>query len=121
MHFLAYLGAGLTFLSASGGLPTSQSKQKHCDALIEYAPWHVSNIVVKNAGYAAPNGFSIEFHVSDTNPRLEFDTMCRFPTATGAASKPEDTHRWHSCEDKRVRFLYQPGNLQLSRSYRDDW
>lgn len=121
MHFLMYLGAGLSSLSVASGLPTSHSDQKRCDALIEYTPWHVSNIVVKNAEYAASNGFSIEFHVSDTNPRLEFDTVCRFPTAAGTGSKPEDTHRWHSCEDKRVRFLYLPGNLQLGRSYRDDW
>jgi hypothetical protein len=121
MHFLAYLGAGLSFLSVSSGLPTSQPKQKQCDALIEYAPRHVSGIVVYNAEPAAPVGSSIQFHVRDTNPRLEFETMCKLSMPVGTGSKPEDTHRWHTCEDKRVRFLYQLGNLQLSRSYRDDW
>ena len=121
MFFLAYFGAGLTFLSAPSGLPTSQPKQKRCDTLIEYAPWHVSGIVVYNAEPAAPLGSSIEFHVRDTNPRLEFDTKCALFMSVGTGSKPEETHRWHTCEDKRVRFLYRPGNLQLSRSYRDDW
>lgn len=121
MHFLTYLGAGLSLPSVSSGLPTSQPKQKHCEALIEYAPWHVSGIVVYNAEPAAPLGSSIEFRVRDTNPRLEFNTKCELFMPVGTGSKPEDTHRWHACEDKRVRFLYQPGNLRLSRSYRDDW
>lgn len=121
MHFLTHLGTGLSLLSASSGLPTSQPRQKHCDALIEYAPWHVSGIVVYNAEPAAPVGSSIQFHVSDNNPRLEFDTICKLSMPVGTGSKPEDTHRWHACDDKRVRFLYRPGNLQLSRSYKDDW
>lgn len=121
MYFLTYLGAGLSFLSAASGLPISQPKQKHCDALIEYAPWHVSGIVVYNAEPAAPLGSSIEFHVRDTNPRLEFETKCQLFIPIGTGWMPGDTHRWHTCEDKRVRFLYRPRNLQLSRSYRDDW
>ena len=121
MHFLTYLAAGLPFLSASNGFPNSQAEQKRCNALIEYAPWHVTGIIVYNAEPAAPVGSSIQFHVSDTNPGLEFDTMCKLSMPTGTGSKPEDTHRWQTCDDKRLRFLYQPGNLQLSRSYRDDW
>ena len=121
MYFLTYLGAGLSFLSASNGLPTSQPKQKRCDALIEYAPWHVSGIVVYNAEPAAPLGSSIEFQVRDTNPRLEFETKCELSMPIGTGWMPEDTHHWHTCEDKRVRSLYRPGSLQLNRSYRDDW
>jgi len=121
MHFLTYLGGGLSFLSVSSGLPTSQPKQKRCDALIEYAPWHVSGIIVYNAEATAPVGSSIQFHVSDTNPGLEFDTMCVLSMPVGTGSKPEDTHLWQSCENKQVRFLYRLGNLQLSRSYQDDW
>ncbi|GAB7330862.1 hypothetical protein MBLNU13_g02394t2 [Cladosporium sp. NU13] len=120
MYFLTYLGAGISCLSASSGLPTSQPKQKRCDALIEYAPWHVSNIVVYNAEPTAQKGSSIEFNVRDTNPCLDFDTKCERSMPVGTGLKPEDTHRWYTCEDKRVRFLYQPGNLKLSRSYRDD-
>lgn len=121
MYFLTYLGAGLSVLSAASSLPISQQKQKHCDALIEYAPWHVSGIVVYNTEPAAPLGSSIEFHVRDTNPRLDSETKCQLSMPIGTGWMPEDTHHWHTCEDKRVRSLYRPGSLQLNRSYRDDW
>jgi hypothetical protein len=121
MHFTTYLGVALSFLAVSSGLPTSQPQQKHCNALIETSPWLVTGMIVYNAEPTAPVGSSIQFHVSDTNPGLEFETRCNITMPVGTGAKPEDTLRWQPCDYKRVRFLYQPGNLQLSRSYDDDW
>jgi len=121
MHFLTYLGASLSLLAVSHSLPTSQPEQKRCNALVETAPWLVTGIIVYNAKPASPVGSSIQFHVCDTNPGLEFSTACNMTMPAGTGSKPEDTHRWYSCDDKSVRFLFQPKNLQLSRSYDDDW
>jgi len=51
----------------------------------------------------------------------------------GTGSRPEQAQGWHPCEDNRVRFLYRSedsdwpeniektGNLQIRRSYLDDW
>jgi hypothetical protein len=121
MYSLTYLGAGLSLIVLSDGLPSSQPRKEHCNALIETSPWHVSSIVVYNADLAAPVGSSIQFHVSDTNPGLEFDTFCGVSMPAHTGSKPEDAQGWHPCDDGRVRFSYQLGSLQLSRSYDDDW
>jgi hypothetical protein len=121
MHLLAYLSTGLSLFSLSTSLPSSQPRHQHCNALIETSPWHVSSIVVYNAEPAAPVGSSIHFQVSDTNPGLEFDTFCGVSMPAHTGSKPEDAQGWHPCEDGRVRFSYQLGSLQLSRSYDDDW
>jgi hypothetical protein len=121
MHSITHLAAGLSLLAVSNSLPTSQPEQKRCNALIETKPWHVSGIIVYNAEPTAPVGSSIQFHVSDNNPGLEFDTMCEWSLPAGTGSPPGVPHRWYSCKDERVHFLYQVGSLQLSRSYDDDW
>jgi hypothetical protein len=121
MHLLTYLGTGLSLVVLSNSLPTSQPRKEHCNALIETSPWHVSDIVVYKADSTASVGSSIHFHVSDTNLGLEFDTSCGVSMPTHTGSKPEDAQGWHPCEDGRVRFFYQLGSLQLSRSYYDDW
>jgi hypothetical protein len=121
MHFTTHFAAGLSLIAVSSGLPTSQPQQKRCHALIETTPWQVTGMIVYNAGPTAPVGSSVQFHVSDTNPGLAFETICNMTMPVGTGSRPEDTHRWQSCDYKRVRFFYQPGNLQLSRTYNDDW
>lgn len=121
MHLLAYLSTGLPLLSLSHALPASKPRQEPCNALIETSPWHVSGMIIYNAESTAPVGSYIQFHVSDTNSGLEFDTSCGISMPVGTGSKPEDAQGWHPCEDGRVGFLYQPGTLQLRRSYVDDW
>lgn len=121
MNILTYLSTGLSLLSLSKALPSSQPRQAPCNALIETSPWHVSGIIVYDAEPTAPVGSYIQFHVIDTNPGLEFDTMCGIAMPAGTGWRPEMAQGWHPCQDGRVRFLYQLGTLQLSRSYDDDW
>ena len=117
----------LSLSTLSFTLPTSPPQDGPCNALIETSPWHVTSFVVLNALPAAPTGSSIHFHVSDTNPGLEFETSCGLTMPQGTGTRPEEAQGWHACDDDRVRFLYQanhdgvPGNLQLRRSYVDDW
>lgn len=104
--------------------PVSRSLQDgkgDCDALIEVSPWHVSSVVVRNTPATAETGSSIHFHISDTNPGLEFETCCWNVMPSRSSTNPADVHGWFPCEDKRVRFLYRLGHLQIRRSYIDDW
>jgi hypothetical protein len=121
MYLLTYLGTGMTLLSLSNALPTVRPGKEHCHALIETSPWQVSSIVVYNAMPAAAFGSFICFRVRDTNPGLDFDTTCSINMPAGTGLKPDDSPGWHVCDDERVGFLYQSGNLQLRRSYVDDW
>lgn len=121
MHVFSFLAAGLSFLSLGNALPVSQQAGEPCNALIETSPWHISDITVFNALPTAPRGSYIQFHILDTNPGLEIKTSCGVSMPVGTGSRPEEAAGWHPCEDGRVRFLYQPGNLQVRRSYLDDW
>lgn len=117
MNTLIYLHVLMTVALA---LPTPQG-QEPCNALIETLPWQISNVVVLNNLPTAPTGSSIHFHISDKNPGLEFETDCGVSMPQGTGARPEEAQGWHSCDDVQVRFLYQPGNLQIRRSYVDDW
>jgi hypothetical protein len=127
MHSLTVMSTILSLSTLSFTLPTSPPQDGPCNALIETSPWHVTSFVVLNALPAAPTGSSIHFHVSDTNPGLEFETSCGLTMPQGTGTRPEEAQGWQACDDDRVRFLYQanhdgvPGNLQLRRSYVDDW
>ena len=127
MHSLTVLSTILSLSTLSCTLPTSQPRDGPCNALIETSPWHVSSFVILSALPTAPTGSTIHFHVSDTNPGLELETSCGLTMPRGTGTRPEEAKGWHPCEDDRVRFLYQaghdvvPGNLQLRRSYVDDW
>ena len=127
MHSLTVLSTILSLSTLSYTLPTSQPRDGPCNALIETSPWHVSSFVILSALPTAPTGSTIHFHVSDTNPGLELETSCGLTMPRGTGTRPEEAKGWHPCEDDRVRFLYQaghdvvPGNLQLRRSYVDDW
>lgn len=116
-----YLGSALSLALLAHALPISQPRQEPCKALIETAPWHITDMVVVNALPNAPTGSAIHFHVTDTNPGLEFDTSCGVSMPVGTGSRPEEAQGWHPCDDGRARFLYQPGSLQIRRSYLDDW
>lgn len=107
----------LSVLSLGNALPTPQA----CDALIEYVPWHVSGITVFNALQTAPTGSSVHFHVSDTNPRLEFETECGVSMPSNTGSRPEDAKGWHPCDNPTMRFQYTPDNILIQRLYKDDW
>lgn len=117
MNILIYLSLFVAFALA---LPTPQG-QEPCKALIETSPWQISNIVVFNNLPTAPTGSSIHFHVSDKNPGLEFEIECGVSLPQGTGARPEEAQGWHPCDNDQVRFLYQPGNLQIRRSYIDDW
>lgn len=127
MHSLTVLSTILSLSPLSYTLPTSYPKDGPCNAIIETSPWHVSDFVILNVLPTAPIGSSIHFHVSDTNVGLEFETSCGLTMPPGTGTRPKEAKRWHPCEDDRVRFLYTaghyvvPGNLQLRRSYIDDW
>jgi hypothetical protein len=127
MNSFTILSTILSLSTLSYTLPTSQPRDGPCNALIETSPWHVSNFIVLNALPTAPTGSSIHFHVHDTNPGLEFETVCGLAMPQGTGTRPEEATGWHPCDDDRVRFLYQAGhddvqgNLQLRRSYVDDW
>jgi hypothetical protein len=122
MHFLTYLGTSLSLLSVSAGLPTSLQSRDDCNALIEHSGWQISGIVVCNAEASAPVGSYIQFHVSDTNPGLEFETNCGASMPAGTGTKPEEaTGGWTTCENKQLRFQYSPETIQLSRVYEDPW
>lgn len=127
MRSLAALSTILSLSTLSYTLPTSQPRDGPCNALIETSPWHVSNFVILNALPTAPTGSSIHFRVSDTNHGLELKTSCGLNMPVGTGTRPEEAQGWHPCEDDRMRFLYQAGNaqvsgnLQLRRSYLDNW
>lgn len=121
MHTFNFLAAGLSIFSLGQALPVSQQAKEACNALIETSPWHISDIVVFNALPTAPRGSYIHFHILDTNPGLEIETSCGVSMPVNTGSRPEEATGWHPCEDGRVRFLYQPGTLQIRRSYLDDW
>lgn len=110
----------LAVLSLTYAHPTPQTSQP-CNALIEETPWHISDINVFNAAAASPSGSSVSFNVADTNPGLEFETICGISMPAGTGARPEEAGGWHPCTNGRVAFLYTPGNLQVKRSYLDDW
>jgi len=117
----------LSLCSLSHTLLASQPEMGSCNALMEIIPWQISDVVVLDALPTTPVHHSIHFRVRDINPGLEFDTYCRWPLPVVIGSRPEEAQSWHQCEDGRVGFLYQPsslhraGNLQIRRSYLDDW
>jgi hypothetical protein len=127
MHSITALSTILSMGTLSYTLPTTEPRYGPCNALIETSPWHVSNLVILNSLPTAPTGSSIHFHVHDNNPGLEFETVCGLAMPPGTGTRPEEATGWHPCDDDKVRFLYQadqdgvPGNLQLRRSYVDDW
>ena len=102
-------------------IPLSNGLEQPCNTLVESLPWHISWLMVRTALPSCSTGSSIQFHINDTNIGLELDTRCRGTMPVGSGLKPEDASSWVPCEDKRVRFLYQPEYLQIARSYIDDW
>jgi len=114
VYCLVTLSVTLSLLTASYGFPTSKSNRHSCDALVEQDPWHVTDLVIQDNPSTASTGFSNQFRVSDNNPGLELHTFC-------TDRLPFGTVGWRSCEDKQIRFRYNPGNLLIQRSYIDDW
>ncbi|KAM0717069.1 hypothetical protein Q7P37_006921 [Cladosporium fusiforme] len=116
MHLILYL---LTFFSLSYAYPTLQDRQT-CNALIEQTPWLITNLKVFVASPESPSSSSLSFHIVDANPGLEFETNCEITMPIGTGARPDQAEGWHPCEVGHVYFLFQPGELQVKRGYKDD-
>lgn len=117
MHYNIFRnGMVLTF-----ALSNAAQHGKRCNALIETSPWRISDFLVRNALPTASTGSSIHFHITDTNKGLEFQTSCGGTMPVGTDLAPDKAYGWQQCEDERVSFLYQQSNIQIRRSYVDDW
>jgi hypothetical protein len=114
MQFSTSFGAALAFLAFSHGFPTFRTNEQSCDALVETLSWHLSDIIVQDCPLTVSTSHSIQFRISDKNPGLELDTFC-------TDRLPAEISGWQSCEDKRMLFRYNSGNLLIRRSYLDDW
>jgi hypothetical protein len=127
MLYSPFLSTILSLCSFSCSLPIRQWGAGSCNALLEISPWQISDIVVRGDLLPGPTGSSIQFRAQDINPGLEFETYCRWSSPVVTGPRCQETRSWHPCENERVRFLYQrsnldrPDNLQIRRSYFDDW
>lgn len=120
MHFARYVVL-ITITSIAHlthGFPTSS---KPCAALIETSPWYVSDMLVWKTLPNASISSLIHFHLSDVNFGLALETSCGGAIPVEIGSRPGQAQGWIPCEDTRVRFLYRTGNLQVQRSYLDEW
>jgi hypothetical protein len=121
------LSAILSLCAFSYSFPIPEQGAGSCNALLEISPWQISDIVIVGDPHLALTGSSIQFRAKDNNHGLEFETYCRWSSPAITSPRCQETQGWHPCEDRSVRFLYQPSNLdrpnnlQIRRSYLDDW
>lgn len=90
------------------------------NALIEDAPWNVTNVQYFEAKPTNDSVSYITFNVQDTNPGLELQTVCGYNLPLGSTGKLVDD-KYHICENKTVQFKFTGNAILLDRLYRDDW